>query len=192
MLTIRPRNAEECEKILKKSVEATEKLVVAGTPHASIYEGLKHLNLIGWGKDFIKPMYEKNMVVQMGFNTLTPILTKMLLDKSRVDEDWRSLSESTITKFDKQYDANLAKLKQAIRINTERAETEQLDEAFIKMRNVCREICETDVVVDGLRVVYHTSGLARTVFNIMIPRLTTGLEKDSRIEASTDMPFFGM
>jgi hypothetical protein len=190
MFSLRPKSADDCDKFLKRAVTNTQELLEPGTAHTTIWKAIALLNDYGWADDFIRPMYEKNMVVQIGFNTLIPKFINMLTEKKNTDTIWNSLSENEFRKLEKEYAKNMKELREAVRVNEERAKKEKMEESFVKMRQVCRLLCEDPTVVDGLRVVFFIDSISRTVFNVLMPRLTNGLRSDCRIEPSTDVVFF--
>ncbi len=190
MFTIRPKNAEECDVFLKRAVTNVQPHLEPDTPHYSVWKSIAALNDFDWGSKLIRPMYEKNMIVQMGFNTLTPVFIGMLTDKKKTDNTMNNLSESKRATLEKEYRDVMDKMKEAVDINKTRAKTEDMDEEFVKMRDVCSLLCEDPTVVEGLRVVFYIDGISRTVFNVMLPRLTEGLKNDNKIEPSSDIASF--
>lgn len=164
------------------------------TSHACIWTACAIVQDAGWFELLVRPLYTRNLVCQVGFNTIIPIFTQILLDPTKVNTNVSELPSKTNAKLTSEYDAMMAELQAACEKHEARAAVETITEEMIKMREVLRLFSDNAQVREGLRLLFVTDRLTRTIFGVILPRMTRSLYEDNEITSSNDLPtaFIGL
>lgn len=183
---IRPKNCDDCISTIEKSLDFSRMQLEPNTAHFKVWSGLAVLHDSNWGELLIRPLYDANMIVQIGFNTLVPVFSDLLLTPRKVNEHF---TDSEKNKHVPEFETLLSSLQSSCDVHKRRCEDEKISETMVNMRTILDMFHEHPAVREALSIVYTIHVPARIVFKIMMERLSESLEKDTKIKKSSDIPF---
>ena len=182
---LRPGNAEECCKQLEAAVVAGKSVESEQCrQHALLCEGMSLLMETSWLEDFVKPLYNKNLMVRLGFNSLTPAFRSVLVDPPALERDAAAGGKDVRRLL--AIDESFCDLRESCELHRERSATETLSDDFIRLRLICEKLCDGKIK-DALCVLLRSNATALKIWkDVMVPRIAKSFRTDNKIEASDD------
>ena len=185
---LRPRNCQQCEDFLKIAIQQTMQLLEPNTAHAALWKGTDTLLNNNFFDLVVKPLYGKNMVVQIAFHTLIPVFEKFLRDPANFNKSIDKINEKDMEKRKKKYASLSDNLVKACEIHEKRCKNEKIAPDMIDMRKTLELFTKINDIYIAFELLYVSSHAARIVWSIMLPRLVVSLKQDNAIEESKDIP----
>ena len=181
----RPRDFEEAIVLLRKLEQARVEL---SEDQAKVQDTIRRLFEIHWFEDAMRPLYENNLVVQIVMNSIVPMLQEIILDPAALKDAMAATGES------KRAHATLecATLHETLARAAASVATREVDPAFARMA-ASMLLYATDARVQaGIVCMFSCMKMARVALRLVLRRIVDALEKDTRIEQTSDVPIEAM
>ena len=187
MLQLRPHSFESSVDMLNRGLANAMAVLEPDTHHYTLWKSYAALMDSRWIDDVLKPLYSKNVLVQVCTHALVPKVCEWLSNPAKFG-DMVNAAESTRLEHERKYARLDEKLGEACRVHEKRCENEPIGEPMIRMRRAVQSMRDIKEVQSGCRLLYSSSHLFRLAFKLQNERMVESLGKDLDIESSSDVP----
>ena len=186
----RPTTCDEGIEQLRRAVQETPpKQLSGGHPRTLLWKACNRMMQGDFVEHGLKVLYDKNQIVSFLFNTIVPHIEERLRYATLEDEHAKAmLKPENVTQNTARFQAMIDAVKRA----DDGSMSRKVDDQFRRMRTSMRPLCGDAEVVDGLRVLYTSSKIARKSLDLIFERLIKTFTEDSSIVATHDIPLEAM
>jgi hypothetical protein len=181
MIYRRPTNFDQCMEYMN----ALKSFDVCSEERRTLQRCACSLVDDGWFLDGMKPLYEKNAVVQLIMHSIVPLFQHLVLEEGVWERKLAETSSQTFKKYEVEYELLRQKMIEACKANLER----NVSDTFAKMRASMLRYNENEIVQQALRQLFCCMKPARISLRLVNSRLVHSLANDTDVVESDDIPF---
>ena len=187
MLQLRPNSFESSMDMLRRGLANAMTLLEPDTAHYTLWKAYAALMDSGWIDDVLRPLYSKNVLVQICTHAIVPKVCQWLSDPAEFQQMVTG-AEETRVEYERKYAKLDEKLGEACLVHETRCASEPISKPMIRMREALQSMRESKDVQSGCRLLYTSSQLFRLAFKMQNERMIESLKTDLDIESSSDVP----